>query len=710
MAANKTEINFEYLRYAIEASLMTKILARELGFETDKEKGAIPVLSQKLSQFAGKSIYLQSGHAAYGGAIKGHAALGYYWQYMAPEYRELKELEEKAADGNKEAKFKLKMERVSYSQGHGRETFDKDTLSEIPILHIALWKAFKNRPMIAPSSGSFALSFVETLNKLRELQILGPNEGGVHLWVPEADEGKITDEKFIAISKLAANTPGCKIFNWKESKSRDYDAFLDSLGFDENGKETSNPVPGYFCATNALSKDQFHDIFIQPAVHFLGWAKFNYEASSSPNSRNYAELRLDSLSKMKVDIVRNAQGLETLEAKFPMAGSAFGLMLAKLDEMEELLQNPDLKLEETFNQSSAGSTLSALAMVNIALSKPNMIFVDELDNDDLAKMLKEMFPNIYSKIIVPVMKGEQPAILSKLHGCFDPGYDILAKNLGYNGINYPTDSSVNGLTASSQSDEVTSWLKAAKSEEGGATFTGMEVCPHNLMEIARCMIFIANIEKDGKKALYPESAGAASLGTWLHNQVISGNITGGEVARFLRENGIDLDMFEELMNCETNGFAYVDDEARKHGGKMLEFHQQFMDGMTKKNIDLLPKKSVFIDATKCCVLFVTGCNGTEKQQAMANDIKDIVDNQSKGKGHSQDIGQGGSNISVQYTTTYPRHKTDKKRLSGSDPSPVSPAHMKAGSISHGEDSPSYVKSLISPDPQPRRSPPVACRT
>ncbi|MDB2415505.1 hypothetical protein N9W34_07010, partial [Rickettsiales bacterium] len=556
-------------------------------------------------KFTGQETYIYSGYPEYGGAIKGHAALGYYWEYMEPVYNKLKILEKRASAGDsedaKDAQAVLSMYRRQFLVDCGIER-PYGIKKYVDSLHLAIWMTYKDKPMICPSSGSFAFGFLQTLSILRNSQIhigtyditlLGSKDGSVIPWIP-IPNGKIMPLEKLSYILEAAKETKCEIAYWE--KDRDLLSFIDTL---EKG--------GFYCSTNPKSIEEvlelIKDVEQEKGLVFL-------------------EKHKDSLANMGVILESDERNI-TITVTRPMMGSVHGLMSAKLEEMELLYQNPDIKAESTFNQPSAGSTLAASAMVNMALANPEKI------SDENKELLAELFPNIYSRVF-----EKKQEISSDLYGCFDVANSTLANDLGYDGVRYEHNKNpVNGLGAFSSSQESVKWLKKA-AEGDNPTFGGdhMLICPHNFMEIARVMIFASNVHEKAEDALYPESAGAAGLGGWLHKEFVSGNKTARDIAYFLRKNGVNSDIFESLVDMR-----YFKEESNAHGADMAEFTEDFLQAMSSRvPIGSLKSKTQNIESEKdsvdktgssALIFYNTGSNGTERFRDKAPKIKEEAEKQ-----------------------------------------------------------------------------------
>jgi len=578
--SKKAEIN-----QALNHAIRTVTLAQKLEL-----KGGKLAFSKNLSAFTGSKTYVQTGYDEYEGDIEGHAALGYFAEYMAPIYNALLSLDKEGQD----------LRKANFLIGHGIERPNGLT-KEVDLFHVALWESFKDKPVICPSSGSFAYGFLETLQKFRTTAIAAGNhsfmlfqsaeynkkeksEGEVVPFLPHPGLPNIMPPEKQAYISAAALKVGSKPEYWTED--RDLISFIYTLARN-----------GFYCSTNPKSVDEVREL-----VEEVG-ARKGYE---------FIETHKAALAAMGVSVQRN-NGTVTITIHSPMSGSIYGLMGVKLDAMESLLQDPSIVQESTFNQPSAGSTLAASALLNLALANPDEISIQNKE------LIGQYFPHIHKALILGNRK-----IKSELYGCFDTANPALAKKLGYEGIIYNSDGmAVNGLGSFSTSDESVRWLMEAKSsrEPTFAGGKGMLVCPHNLMQIARVILFADGISMHGKEARYPESAGAAGLGGWLHQQISGGSKKPREIAYFLRSNGVSMEIFEKLVDLR-----YFTEESEKHGGQMAAFSKDFLQAMspTVPIAALLQRghaqQKNAVDPSKALVFVNTGSNGTERYQQYTQNI------------------------------------------------------------------------------------------
>lgn len=576
------------LNTALSHALRTAHLAQKLGMQNGR-----PVRSGALSKFSRQPTYLQTGYNEYGGAIKGHAALGYYEQYAAPAYEELHSMEEEAKNGDYGATRILNDRKKSFLKKRGVRTPDAH-VDKIDCVHLSLWETFMRRPMVCPTSGSFGYAFVRTLEKLRNTEIdlgvagrvplLSQDEGRVILWMPSPGTGVMPPEKNEYISRQAIKM-GCPPKYWTED--RDIISLEDTL-----------ESKGFYCSTNPKSQKELQAL-LEDIVYKRGYT--------------FIESHADVLKDFGI-VYSKRKGTPLITIESPMSASIYGLMSAKIDSMEMLLQNPEVKSESTFNQPSAGSTLAASALTNIIFSDPEVI------SEENRLILRENYPNVSAAFI----DRSREAIQFHLFGCFDTANPALADLLGYKGIIYNTKQMpANGLGSFSSSDESVRWLEEASCGEHPSFFGGnsMLVCPHNIMQVSRVMIFIANIENSGEEASYPESAGAAGFGGWLHEKVVAGKISARDIAYFMRINGVDKKIFSNLVDIEL-----FNSEAEINGGKMTEFTKELLQAMSPT----VPLESIRSNRSKVtepeistsdALMFVnTGSNGTQHLQKYAKDI------------------------------------------------------------------------------------------
>jgi len=690
----------EYLNYALKAAFGTQSLAKSIKLTDDiKSK---PFISPLLSDLTGQESYIISGYALFGEAIKGHAALGYFYKYASPTYNELIDLKEKATGyidlcnvvdsleepvksnfieqiniilstqeftsedfttkssklkaaiiskcGTKlsdigvytiittacnnmqdntplshynsiilsddttisaKANFRTRIENFLTYHGvqRGLNGFN-GKVDKIDPMHIALWETYRSKPLICPSSGSFALSFLDTLEYLRTFKIkfddgseiplfmpktllpgdplvIGENpEGQIILWLPDPGTDVMPIDKYKEIAKKAKHLK-CIVRNWSPG-TNDY----------ENTREPDSMndallTGGFYCSTNPKSIQEIGDKkgLMESLFRHKGARMLDPSNKDDPISNQIYMNAISALNYIgiKCENTPTSNGpRRLLTISEPMDAGVFGLMLAKLEVMETLLANKSIIEETTYNQPSAGSTLAACAIVNLLYDKPKIVSPENM------VLLQFQCPHIHEAIT-----SEGNKIKSLLKGCYDEANPKLADELGVNveaAALHNNGRPENGLGAFSTSKISVNLIKQAM---GDAAQESMLICPHGIMEISRVILFLSSIEKNGIDALYPESAAAAGIGGWLYKEIIEGKKTGKDIALVLKNNGVTEQIFNMLINQEAlkqtfelnfqsgklNPLTNKINPGNPHHGKIIhDFYNDFIKTMSEEPI------------------------------------------------------------------------------------------------------------------------------
>ncbi len=505
----------------------------------------IPAYSPVASDLLGKTCYIQPGPATYGDSIKAQAAWGFYGYFYGKRLRLLRTQEG----------YELQTLRSQFLKAHGIEK-PNGFLQQVSLEHLAAWLAFKNLEFVCPSSGSFALGFAKVLHQLRQTEItlihkndkgeetkqkiklLSDDECLVTAFLPSAKAaGK--DDEIISVEKLALisrefELMKCTIVSWEKPEERDFDAF--SYAVSQIQKNS-----GMFCATNPMSAEQVNATILAKLQKRYGLEFVE------KNSTRFEDIGIKFKRTVSGKLDKDADNCIQIESAPPIDQSIGGLMLAKLDALEEFLKHNLGKKHISVHQSSSGATLAGAAAVALIIKKQ---LSEGFLTEENQKRLETHFPHLYKALITE--KDKELEVL--VSDYYDPGNPKLAEALGFPHQNQTSDTeikeekAVNGLDSFSRSGASEKLLLAAKEQQ---LLMALKPSGHALMELARVIILIHNIqvhECKSEKVRYPESAGAAALGGELQ-KVISEDMSkdpakvkslAKRAALLLKDNHIDI--------------------------------------------------------------------------------------------------------------------------------------------------------------------------
>ena len=409
------------LSHALRAAQIAKII--------NVDQNNKPVKSAMLESVLYKNVYVICGPKEYGGAIKGHAFLGYLEHHCSVAQNEID-------DAPLEIQQRAKTDFL-LAHGISLEQINDEVLAQVSNTHVALWQSFKDRAIIAPTSGSFGIAAYETIEKLRNAEIsliidgrtktinlLSEHEGGARAWAPDISTGCMTQEKIDVLDGVAARV-NLPVMKWIERDTRDHFALLDALIHGD-----------YFCPTNPKSAGEvatlLNDILInsyagkngRPIIFtegtkFANWRDELIERIKAGDAQTITALKYNGIS------LQAFAGEElSLIVQEPISAGIFGLMLGRLRHLDVISENsveselkkfhhkanerekylarhpewfdPKILHDETYEQPSVGATLAgAIVADSIALSAAGKNIRLSPQNHSL---LQEFFPNIATAI------------------------------------------------------------------------------------------------------------------------------------------------------------------------------------------------------------------------------------------------------------------------------------------------------------------------
>jgi len=554
-------------------TLMCHKIAKHLGLD----KGNETALSPQLTQLFGRELYISKGYDDFRDSIKGYAVLGFIWDIIKDRHDELNTMSTLELNQAKNIFFK--------TRGIDTKNLQQTDYDKLDILDLCLWEGLKDRPFVAPTSGSFGIGFLNILRILRnrQIQVSGQKvalldekskEGNVRPWVPNIGLDIMSPDKTHDMDKLALSL-GCDVKYWKDRNTRDIVALVDALR-----------TGGFFCPTNPKSQSE-----VQELVNNL---------KSIPNITQLLKTAKaqDALKYIGV------KGIQFTATK-PLTAGITSLSITRLKQLEYVLQvNPSIKKITTYNQPSVGATFAGMLNVDEVLQ--NAIKNPDILDYNTKAMLKEYFPNIFQKVFI---ERQLPNL--RIKATFDVANRGLADQYGALYENYPhNNNAANGLgtitTGQGCVDAIDEHLASTKPSFNGGS--DMYIVPHNFMNIAQALTFVAN-----NYSKIPELAGAASLGGLIHNKFLKDKIQAKDYAQLLADNGITKEILFKIVDKE-----YFDNESNKHGGKAQRFSEDFLNSIDEKSTSNHTKVSNLLqDKSKAYIVMNTGSNGMEIQELKA---------------------------------------------------------------------------------------------
>jgi hypothetical protein len=592
--------DFDFANYANNA-LRHALGSARIAALLEKNYDGVVEESDLLSNLFHKRTTILTGPAEFGGAIKGYALIGFL------EYHQAAKLAELQGSG--------RLEEVKREFMAARE-LDAKYINDLDDGMVALWDAYRSNAIIAPTSGSFGLTAYETIQKLRaltiniggrEIPLFNKDEAAARAWVPVNDLHIMPHEK-LAFIEFTAATINCDVRYWNVRETRDHYALLDAIYNND-----------YFCPTNPKTEQEFAALLQEVlSGEVNGKPIFNEEYESlrlalvGDITRQESNL-LKSLKRFGLEIKYGEDGVE-ITATEPVAAGRYGLMLARLEHWEYLLETSggaDIH-DQTFNQPSIGATLAGAAEVDrvILLAMRGEL---KLTSGNL-ELLSSQYPNISAKI-----RSGKNNVKMRLYATPDACNVTLCKQLDISG-DEPTTfglSPANGLGTITPGQESAGVLSGCKETSMQSHYL---VATKPWMAIGQALIFLHEVQMKRAEPRFPEEAGAASLAGFLREQFKAGEITVDDIAFALRNNGFDKEVFEEMLvtqhgaeRCNPWAMLYRLEEA--HGVNEPKFVAQ-LESAFGRNFDELAPAIKNIESDSSLTFYSTGYNGT-RQIAMA---------------------------------------------------------------------------------------------
>jgi hypothetical protein len=563
-------------------TLMCHKIAKHLGLD----KGNETALSPQLTKLFAKELYISKGYDDFRDSVKGYAVLGFIWDIIKDRHDEL----------NTMSTLELNQAKNIFFQTRGIDTknLQQTDYDKLDILDLCLWEGLKDRPFVAPTSGSFGIGFLNILRILRnrQIQVSGQKvalldgkskEGNVRPWVPNLGLDIMSPDKTHDMDKLALSI-GCDVKYWKDRNTRDIVALVDALR-----------TGGFFCPTNPKSQSE-----VQELVNNLKIIPNITQLLNTVKAQ-------DALKYIGVEFnVTNGKNIQ-FKATKPLTAGITSLSITRLKQLEDVLRfNPMIQKITTYNQPSVGATFAGMLKVDEVLQ--NAIKNHDILDYNTQAMLQEHFPNIFQKVFI---ERQLPDL--RIKATFDVANRGLAEQYGAVYTNYPhNNNAANGLgtitTGQGGVDAIDEHLASKKPSFNGGS--DMYIVPHNFMNIAQALMFVANNHDK-----IPELAGAASLGGLMHKKFLKGKIQAKDYAQLLADNGITKEVLFKIVDKE-----YFDNESNKHGGKAQMFSADFLNSIDKKSTNNHTNVSNLLqDKSKAYIVMNTGSNGMEVRELKARE-------------------------------------------------------------------------------------------
>lgn len=612
---------------AIKQAIDVMRIVERLGVirgEVASHKSA-PRLSPTLTSLVGSPVYVQPGLEEFSWGIKGNAAFGHFGRLVSEQLAKIEDLA-KCGETDSDAAAELLVMKSSFLQHHG--IVKPNGLSaKVDRLDLAMWEATKIC-MVAPSSGSFAAGFSGIIKLLQGYTVcIG---GGVHpeysfsflskeqvhmlAMLPANGLGLIDPQKLENITKQAREL-GVEVKSWEDK--RDDQALYEAL-----------LRGGWLCATNLQSSLEV----AQRMARIL--RDKGFEQISQCNK---------AMQRHGIRITKSEDGQPLLiEVADHMTASVPGLSLLSLMTLETLLSQ-GVTSAVVNNQAAAGATLAATALVAAAIANPNLL------GEETIKALETYFPKIAEFMRQRLQSERTEEAPFQVKGTFDTRNHNFVPQVGLTNVDelFPLNDrknlATNGLWSTTGSAAAAGLLKMT-SELPTPVFkmdgSRMMPCHPVMMGLAQVVLFAAALkdnESDIALARYPEPAGAAGFGSWLHQKVITEkSMTARDLAHFFRSNGVTLEILDQLLSLEG-----MKTQSEEHNGMLGEFWKEFLQSMSptvllesivpsRFRISASSQSASFVDRVSgasaapardvvggsVLVFNITGCNGTDRQQAL----------------------------------------------------------------------------------------------
>ena len=627
--------NYEpYANNALEHALRAFQIARVLKVDEDNE----PVESPLLQSVFNHQVYIICGPKEYGGAIKGHAFLGYLEYHC---FAAQKQLDVAAVDIQNHAKTEFLV-----AHGIKTEEINAGVLAQINNTHVAIWQSFKGRALIAPTSGSFGIAAYETVDKLRKAEIklnvggkaktinlLLEHEGGARAWAPNISTGIMSADK-IEVLKNAANHVNLPVREWFVRETRDHFALLDALYHGD-----------LFCPTNPKSPEEVAAILrnilyneyktkngLQPIFEKGSEFARMYEDLNAKINRRDPSI-IAALKSNDITVSYLPDGDIELQVSEPISAGIFGLMIGRLRHLEVLskrqAQRGERVFDDTYEQPSVGATLAgAVVADSILITAAKKEITLSPHNKAL---LAELFPNLATA----VEEDELPRM--NIYCAPHMTNVALAEELrlGVWDNSQPTDGkSPNGLGT------ITTGQGPIDAIRNSPHCTLQHRCmpaTNTYLPVAQALLFMHEIDVYGDKARFPEPAGATSLASCLkeyykHNwsaQYLNGDkiemkVYVSRLVFALRSNGIEREIFERILNpndsrqniWDYNPWDSIEQQAHLHGDDDIKFLRELKGCFFMSEEELVKQTGIAHSEEyrprESKTFYDTGNNGMEK--------------------------------------------------------------------------------------------------
>lgn len=396
------------------------------------------------------NVLTTRGYSTFNG-IKGYAVLGFIWDTIKDEYNKLQNI-------GIEARREMKRELFTDKGVQNLSSEDIDGLDDILF---CVWKKFKHKPIVCPTSGSFGIAFLKLAELIQGVKINAgqgqiplfekreiirgghkiKHEFSVHAFLPHRGTKVMSEEKIQVAEELARKT-NSKIKYWnlepKDRNKRDIFALDNALR-----------AGGYLFPTNPKSKEEIRGIFddliavtdggLQGFQNLISSGVYSIETLNAlGGDLKNKLLHINSSDQVKdgfseSDDELGAEYLEKQRAKFKellsvtfdrdVISGVTSLGILRLKEMDGILrahyeEGMPLGQVNAYNQPSVGATLAGICVVDENIGQ--LLSKQEALDASTAEYMKHRYPYLFKFL-------RQPRdIIQKTALCYDIANQCMA--------------------------------------------------------------------------------------------------------------------------------------------------------------------------------------------------------------------------------------------------------------------------------------------
>jgi hypothetical protein len=567
-------------------------IARRIGIDLSYKANSnpLPYLDSHLlfsapfiSACVQRPIVFLRGWKQFESCIKGFNALGLVGEVITRELAHYNSLPHYSINQRKIDFLKTRKKNgkslYTESELHGLNEAD---LLEVPILDIAIWSAFAQKPIVCSTSSNMGITLHQILRLIqntgseflgRHYQILNSDEGKLIIWCPDERADFMNAEKTAFLRAIESEEPRItSLHTYVNRQQRDPGALRDAL-----------TMGGYFFPTNPQSKDEMQNLFFVALKDLANENGTSLQALiSQPNIQS-------AIQNLGYGIQNGAVIIE-----HGIVSGMQGLMIPYFIMLEELLHQENVHSVSAWNQASIGAALAAAVLADEVLKYQHAL------EDNVRSEFNSFFPRISAFLDAHRMEKDFP---TRIHGLFDvANLQSLAQLLGVVVENHMAGrgTAYVGLGSSSYSNGNKCFEILQKNIEEKGAFAGKKAfhpATHAINSIAQALVYgedlvrylrYKNIQNGpiSKATLgelrscvrKPEPAGAAALAGYLLARLDRQSLSIVEIAFLLRMYGFSSTSFLNFAGygeMENGPTAYIQ-LAREEGNRMGSMAQNFM--------------------------------------------------------------------------------------------------------------------------------------